>query len=128
MRKGGILHPTLNRILSETGHTDMLTICDRGFPVPIGPERLDLALVDDLPTVPDVLKAIEREFVIDRIIVAEEMKEASPRRYEELTAAFPNVTFMAVPHVRFKQICPESRAVIRTGDSTPYANIIIVSG
>lgn len=128
MKKGGILHPTLCRILAETGHTDMLTVCDRGFPVPPEPERLDLALVDDLPTVLDVLKAIDGEFVIDRIIVTEEMKAASPARYEEMKAAYPHIAFASVPHVRFKEICPESRAVIRTGDCTPYANIIIVSG
>lgn len=128
MKKGGILNPALNRILAETGHTDMLTICDRGFPVPLGPERLDLALVDGLPSVLDVLAAIDNEFVIDRIIVAEEMKDASPERFERLKAEYPHITFTSLPHVRFKEICIESRAVIRTGDSVPYANIIIVSG
>lgn len=128
MKKDGILHPVLNRILSETGHTDLLTICDRGFPVPQGPERLDLALVDNVPTVPEVLAAIEREFVIDRIIVTEEMKAASPGRYEALRAAYPHIAFVELSHVEFKELCPESRAVIRTGDSTPYANLMIVSG
>ncbi|MDF2724500.1 MAG: D-ribose pyranase [Paenibacillus sp.] len=128
MKKTGILNPTLNRILTETGHTDMLTICDRGFPVPQSVERLDLALVDGLPTVLDVLAAIENEFVIDRIIVAEEMKEASPERFEALQAAYPHIAFTCLSHVRFKEIGIESRAVIRTGDCTPYANIIIVSG
>lgn len=128
MKKGGILHPTLNRILAETGHTDLLTVCDRGFPVPPGPERLDLALVDDVPTVLDVLAAIEREFVIDRIFVAEEMKEASPERFAQLRQAYPHIAFAAVPHLRFKELCAESRAVVRTGDCVPYANIIIVSG
>ncbi|TLS52910.1 D-ribose pyranase [Paenibacillus antri] len=128
MKRGGILHPTLNRILSETGHTDLLTICDRGFPVPPGPERLDLALVDDLPTVLDVLAAISGEFVIDCIIVTEEMAAASPERYAKLRAAYPELAFQVVTHERFKAICPESRAVVRTGDATPYANIIVVSG
>lgn len=128
MKKDGILHPVLNRILAETGHTDLLTICDRGFPVPQGPERLDLALVDNVPTVPEVLAAIEREFVIDRIIVTEEMKAASPGRYEALRAAYPHIAFVELSHVAFKELCPESRAVIRTGDSTPYANLMIVSG
>lgn len=128
MKKGGILNPALSRILAETGHTDMLTVCDRGFPVPPGPERLDLALVDDIPTVIDVLSAIDEEFVIDRILVAEEMIEASPERYELIQRQFPSIAIMAVPHVTFKQLSPESRAVIRTGDCTPYANIILVSG
>lgn len=128
MKRGGILHPVLNRILSETGHTDLLTICDRGFPVPHGPERLDVALVDDVPTVMDVLTAIHAEFIIDCIIITEEMAEASPERYRALQAAYPDLRFMMVTHARFKEICPESRAVIRTGDTTPYGNIMIVSG
>ena len=128
MKKGGILHPTLNRILAETGHTDLLTICDRGFPVPPGPERLDLALVDDVPTVVDVLRAIAGEFVIDRILVTEEMAAASPERFALLRETFADVAFQVVTHERFKAICPESRAVIRTGDATPYANVMIVSG
>jgi len=128
MKRGGILHPTLNRILTETGHTDILTICDRGFPVPQGIERLDLALVDGIPSVLDVLKAVHGEFVIDTIIVAEEMKDASPERFRELTEQYPDIHFMIVSHQRFKQICKESRAVIRTGDTVPYANLMIVSG
>ncbi|WJH34326.1 D-ribose pyranase [Paenibacillus sp. CC-CFT747] len=127
MKKQGILHPQLNRILSETGHTDLLTICDRGFPVPLGVERLDLALVDDLPTVLDVLHAVEKEFILDALIVTEEMREASPARFGELQSRFAD-KLIVVSHARFKEICPESRAVIRTGDTTPYANLIIVSG
>jgi D-ribose pyranase len=128
MIKNGILHPTLNRILSETGHTDILTICDRGFPVPPGPERLDLALIDDIPTVMDVLAAIEANFSIDRVIITEEMEQVSPKRVEELTRRFPHLYFEAVSHQRFKEICPESRAIIRTGDTVSYANMMIISG
>lgn len=128
MIKSGILHPTLNRILAETGHTDLLTICDRGFPVPAGPERLDLAITDDLPTVLDVLRAIDKQFVIDAIVVTDEMKQASPERFTALTSEFPHIRFQTMPHARFKEVCHESRAVIRTGDTVPYANLIIVSG
>ncbi|MDF2923843.1 MAG: D-ribose pyranase [Paenibacillaceae bacterium] len=128
MKKGGILHPQLNRLLAETGHTDLITICDRGFPVPMGVERIELALVPGLPTVVDVLKALDGEFIIDTIILAEEMAAASPERFRLLQEQFPHVHFKPVPHLEFKQISPDSRAVIRTGDETAYANIIVVSG
>lgn len=128
MIKSSILHPTLNRILAETGHTDLLTICDRGFPVPSGPERLDLAIIDDLPTVIDVLRAIDKQFVIDAVVVTDEMKQASPERFAELSAEFSHLRIQSMPHARFKEVCHESRAVIRTGDTVPYANLIIVSG
>lgn len=128
MRKDGILHPQLNRVLAETGHTDLITICDRGFPVPAGIERVDLALVTGIPTVTDVLRAIDEEFVIDTVILTHEMTEASPERYEELTEGYPHIHFKLVPHQEFKQMSLESRAVVKTGDAVQYANIIIVSG
>ncbi|WP_135551226.1 D-ribose pyranase [Paenibacillus cymbidii] len=128
MKRGGILNPALSKLLAETGHTDILTICDRGFPVPPDQQRLDLALVDDIPTVLDVLRAVHAEFVIDCIIVTEEMAAASPARYAQLQAEFAGLRFMTVSHQRFKQLVPESRAVIRTGDTAPYANLMIVSG
>lgn len=128
MRRGGILHPQLNRVLAETGHTDLITISDRGFPVPAGIERIDLGLVDGIPTVEDVLKAIDADFVIDTVILTFEMEEASPERYSELVRGYPHIHFKQVPHQAFKQMCLESRAVIKTGDAVPYANIIVVSG
>jgi D-ribose pyranase len=56
------------------------------------------------------------------------MLAASPERFAAMQQIVPAVGWTIVPHVRFKEICPESRAVIRTGDTTPYANIMIVSG
>ncbi|TXG81942.1 MAG: D-ribose pyranase, partial [Thermomicrobiales bacterium] len=67
MKKDGMLHPQLNHLLASSGHTDYVLISDRGFPVPDEPQRIDLALVDDKPTVLDVLAAIDAEWSIDRI-------------------------------------------------------------
>lgn len=128
MKRGGILHPGLLALLASTGHTDYLTICDRGFPVPLGPERIDLALVDDIPTVLDVIRAVQAEFQIDRVIVAEEMLAVSPGRHAALRELLPGVPVEAVPHLEFKELARGSRGVIRTGDTCPYANVIIVSG
>ncbi|WP_438445985.1 D-ribose pyranase [Gorillibacterium sp. sgz5001074] len=128
MKKGGILHPQLSRVLAETGHTDLIAVSDRGFPVPEGIERVDLGLVSGIPTVADVLQAIDAEFIIDTVILTHEMEEASPERYRELTEGYPHIHFKRVPHQEFKQMCLEARAVVKTGDAVPYANIIIVSG
>ena len=69
MKRGGILHPELSHLLASMGHTDYFTVCDRGFPVPEGPRRIDLALVDDMPTVVDVLRAVHAEWSIDRVLI-----------------------------------------------------------
>jgi D-ribose pyranase len=128
VKRGGILHPGVSHLLASTGHTDYFTVCDRGFPVPIGPERIDLALVDGIPTVIDVLSAIHAEFVIDRIVVAREAETASPAYIEKLRELIAPVPVVTMPHLELKELSRDGRATIRTGDVTPYANILVVSG
>ena len=128
MKKGGILNPALCHLLASSGHTDYFTICDRGYPVPDGPPRIDLALVDDIPTVLDVLRAIAVEWQLDRVVIAREMTEASPRRVEELRAMLGDVPLQVMPHLELKRLSQTGKATVRTGDTCPYANIIVVSG
>lgn len=128
MKKGGILHPALCHLLASSGHTDYFTICDRGFPVPDGPPRIDLALVDDIPTVLDVLRAVAAEWAIDRVLIAQEMTEASPHRVDELRAILGDVPLQIVTHLELKRLAQTAKATVRTGDTCPYANIIVVSG
>jgi len=128
MKRGGILHPELAHVLASSGHTDYLLISDRGFPVPEEPQRIDLALVDDKPTVLDVLAAIDAEWSIDRVVITEEMALVSPHRVEELKALLPDVLFETISHIDLKRLGHGAKATIRTGDSCPYANLIIVSG
>ena len=128
MKRGGILNPQLGNLLLSTGHTDYFTVCDRGFPVPIGPERIDLALVDGIPTILDVLRAVHAEWAIDRVVIAQEMTEISPDLAEQLRQLLPEVPFEIVTHLEFKQLASTARATVRTGDTVLYANIIVVSG
>ena len=99
MKRGGILHPALSHLLASTGHTDYLTICDRGFPVPAGPERIDLALTDDLPTVLDVLRAVYAEWSIDRVLITDEMAEVSPARVNALRELLGDVPLERLSHL-----------------------------
>ena len=128
MKKSGILHPELSHVLASSGHTDYLLITDRGFPVPDEPQRIDLALVDDKPTVLDVLAAIDAEWSIDRVVITEEMALVSPQRAAELKAILPDVLVETISHIELKRLGHGAKATIRTGDTCPYANCIIVSG
>lgn len=128
MKRGGILNPALSHLLAATGHTDYFTISDRGFPVPAAQERIDLALTDDIPVVLDVLRLVDAEFVIDRIIVAEEAERFSPDYVQDLRDLRAGIRVETVPHLDLKRLAAKGRATIRTGDTTPYANIIVVSG
>lgn len=128
MKRGGILHPGLSHLLASTGHTDYFTISDRGFPAPEGPERIDLALVDDIPTVLDVLRAVYAEWSIDRVLIAHEMVEVSPERARALGELLGNVPLERVSHLELKRLARGARATVRTADTVPYANVIVVSG
>ena len=128
MKRAGILNPSLSHLLASTGHTDYFTICDRGFPVPVGPERIDLALTDGIPSVLDVLRAVLSEWSADRVLITNEMGEISPGRVAALRDLVGNIPLERVSHVELKRLSQSSRATVRTGDTVPYANIIVVSG
>lgn len=128
MLKEGILNSSLIKILAETGHTDFLVFCDKGFPIPKEPERLDLSLIDDIPKITDVVEAVSKQFVIDRIYISNEMKDISEDYHDYLMKKFPMYKFEYVSHIELKEMSNEARAVIRTGDTTPYSNMIVVSG
>lgn len=133
MKKSGILHPGICELLASSGHTDYITICDRGFPVPDGPQRIDLALVDGIPTVLEVLRAIAAEWAIDRVIIAQEMEEASPQHVSGIrtvlhSLGLADTPLQVVPHLELKHLSRSAKGTIRTADTTPWGNIIIVSG
>jgi D-ribose pyranase len=128
MKRGGILNPALCQLLASTGHTDYVTICDRGFPVPEGPERIDLALVDGIPTVLDVLRAVHVEWSIDRVLITHEMADVSPERVEALRELLGEVPLERVSHLELKRLARSARGTVRTGDTVAYANVIVVSG
>lgn len=131
MRKNpGILNPGLSRIISETGHTDHLVVTDAGLPIPPDVERVDLAYFPGEPPFLKVLDAVLSEVVIEGAILAEEIKDHSPRMLEliveRLEAA--GVTPAFVPHIEFKVLTAGARAAVRSGEFTPYANIILQAG
>ena len=128
MKRAGILNPALSHLLASTGHTDYFTVCDRGFPVPVGPERIDLALTDDIPTVLDVLRAVLAEWSADRVLITTEMGDISPARVTALQDLIGDISLERVSHIELKRLARSARATVRTGDTVPYANIIVVSG
>jgi len=128
MKRGGILHPELAHLLASSGHTDFFTVSDAGFPVPPGPPRIDLALIADLPTVLDVVGAVHAEWTIERIVITAEMRDISSERVTALEMLLPGVRIETVSHLELKHLAAEAKATVRTGDTCPYANLILVSG
>jgi D-ribose pyranase len=130
MRKHGLLHPQLNRILSELGHGQFIVIADAGLPIPVNVERVDLALTAGIPGLLEVLKAICAELFIEEAMFASEITTRSANIHVAMkdVIALPDAALQYVPHEAFKQHTAAARAIIRTGEFTPYANVILRSG
>jgi D-ribose pyranase len=128
VKKSGIIHPDLSRALAELGHGHQVCIADAGLPIPPGVERIDLAYRLGSPTFIDVLNALAAELVVEEMTVADEAAEHCPEIIAALGAAFPDVDTRSVSHEQFKRETNDARVVIRTGETTPYANVLLTSG
>ena len=128
MKKIGILNRPISSVIAGLGHKDALVVADAGLPIPQETQRIDLALVKGVPSLLDTLRAVLTEMAVERAIVAEEMLETSPDVYEAIKGLLGDVSIESVPHSAFKDLTGSARAVIRTGEFTPYANIVLVAG
>lgn len=125
----GILNPSLLSLLARVRHTNMLVISDRGFPFWPMIETVDLSLVDGIPTVLQVLAAVRANFIAGRAYMAEEFLAANTEATRQSFAgALDGIPLTHEPHeAAFKKRVPYAIGLIRTGDTTQYANLILVS-
>ena len=124
-----ILNPHVLSLLARVRHTNSLVIADRGFPFWPGIETVDISLMDDLPTVLQVLRAIRHHFQPVQAYMAREFKRNNTEATKELFAkALNGVPTTFEPHIQFKKRVPEAIGLIRSGDTVPYANMVLVSG
>ena len=129
MKKIGTLNTHLSRVIARMGHTDKLVVCDSGLPIPRGQEVVDLALTAGIPRFIDTLAVILEELQVERAIVAEELEQRGNGVYDDLRRLLPGVEIERVSHEAFKQLTHDgTTAFVRTGEATPYANVILVSG
>ena len=129
MLKAGILNPHINSLVSRVRHTNMLVISDMGFPFWPMIETVDISLVAGVPSVLQVLESLLANFTVGQAYMAEEFLAHNPDSARaEVTAALGTVPLAFEPHeAQFKKRVPHAIGLIRTGDTTPYANIILVS-
>ena len=130
MKKQGILNSDISRVLSYMGHTDCIAVGDCGLPIPDEVERIDLALEFGVPSFMDVLRVITKDMKVEKIVLAEEIREQNPKVLGVIKELFAGqeLETVFVSHTELKKQTRECKAVIRTGETTPYANIILQSG
>ncbi|WPH19903.1 D-ribose pyranase [Variovorax paradoxus] len=127
MKRTALLHAELSQVIAALGHGDMLVIGDAGLPIPDGPRRIDLAVARGVPLLADVLQAVLTEMQVESVVVADEALNGA----KALPAWYPQSLGMApqtVPHEEFKRRSAKARAIVRTGECTPYANIMLIAG
>ncbi len=128
MLKSGILNPQLLSLLARVRHTNMLVIADRGFPYWPMIETVDLSLVDNIPTVLQVFEAVRDSCDVGEIFMAQEfLAENTGTVVDAFSTAMKDIPVTYEPHTLFKTKIPRAIGLIRTGDTTQYANMIIVS-
>jgi D-ribose pyranase len=128
MKKRGVLGHALSEVIASMGHTDLLVIADAGFPVPPGVQRIDLAVRCGLPTMLEVTRAIADDLEFETVTIADELLLREDALPEALRELFPGAPMHHVPHEEFKRLSQRARAVVRTGECTPYYNVILTGG
>jgi D-ribose pyranase len=127
MKKLGIINSDITKVLIDLGHMDQICIGDAGLPVPTGVDKIDLALSKGFPSFLSVLRLVLDDMWIEKVYLAQEIKENNPVVLEEIKKMVPESMIEWCTHSEFKQMTKNSKAVIRTGEMTPYANIILQS-
>ncbi|MEM6052248.1 D-ribose pyranase [Erwinia sp. P7711] len=136
MKKGTLLNSEISSLVSRLGHTDSVVVGDAGLPIPAGPQRIDLALTQGIPSFMQVVKTVTEEMQVESAIIAEEIKTHNPQLHNELLALLDllqqhqgnTLSIQYVTHEQFKQQTQRSQAVIRSGECSPFANIILCAG
>lgn len=136
MKKTTLLNAQLSHCIATLGHTDSLTICDAGLPIPSQVERVDLALTAGVPSFLQTFDVVATEMFVERAVIAEEIKEKNPAIFTALLAKLHkleaqqgnNIQVDYVSHETFKQYSKNSKAIVRSGECSPYANVILYSG
>ena len=128
MKKTTLLQSDLSYVIATLGHMDTLVIADAGLPIPAGTKRIDLALTQGVPGATQTLKVVLEEMKVEKVILAEEIKDRNPQFLADVQQLLPGVPVEFVSHTELKSRTAQARAVVRTGEFSPYANVILVSG
>ncbi|MCM3236289.1 D-ribose pyranase [Heyndrickxia oleronia] len=128
MKLQGILNSHISKVLADLGHTDYIVIADAGLPVPQGVLKIDLALRLGVPSFEEVVSVIKDDMKIEKVTLASEIKTHNFTTYQYMKEQFSCENIELVTHEKFKELTQHAKAIIRTGEATPYANCILQSG
>lgn len=128
MKKGNFLNSEITSVIASMGHTDTIVIADAGLPIAENVKKIDLSLVRGMPTFMQTLNSVKGEIHVEMVVLAEEIKEKNPKLLLEIEKIYSADMIRFVKHDEFKLLTKDSKAVVRSGECSPYANIILSSG
>ena len=128
MKRTTLLHAELSEVVARLGHGDLLVIGDAGLPIPDGPRRIDLAVSANVPRFHDVLAAVLAEMQVEGALIADEFAPANAAVHAELMRQLGHTPVATISHEQFKAMTRGARAIVRTGEFSPYANVILRAG
>lgn len=128
MKKHGVLNSEIASILASLEHTDTIVIADCGLPIPDGVKRIDLAVEIGKPSFLDVMQVVADDMAIEKVTLAEEVINNNAEVNKEIELKLIEPAFEYVSHEQFKEHTKKAKAIIRTGEATPYANVILHAG
>lgn len=129
MKRSSILNKDLSEVIASMGHTEYLIVCDAGFPIPNDVRRVDLALTENVPDLTTVLSLIEKEFIAEKIYVAEDVLTNNKPLYHSIKQIYGNVEIDTFPHEKMlTEVSRQAKAIVRTGSFEPWGNIVLQSG
>lgn len=128
MKKTKMINSDMSRVIAQMGHFDKLSIGDAGMPVPAGTEKIDLAVDNGIPSFMQVLNNVLEELEVQRIYLADEIRTQNPEMLTAIKKRLPEMPITFMPHEEMKRSLSDCKAFVRTGEMTPYANILLESG
>lgn len=128
MKKGTLLNQPLSAVIAGLGHMDELVIADAGLPIPRKTPRIDLALTQNVPGFLETVRVVLAEMQVETAVIADETRTVSPALYAALRDLLGDIPIEETTHLILKDMTRAARAVVRTGEFTPYANVILRAG
>lgn len=127
MKKRGIINAKLMEEITALGHYDSFVICDMAFPIPRNAVKVDLALVEGVPTFLQVLHSVLKEVIVEKVILADNIQQYNPGLDEDIRGIMTKQPIEYVDFAEFRELCKNAKFIIRSGSSEPCSNMIMVS-
>ena len=128
MKKIGIINASISTVIAHLEHSDMLTVADAGLPIPASVQRIDLTLKPGVPGFLETLEVVLTEMFVEKAYVSEDILTKSPNIYNGIQKLLGDIPIETLPHTDFKLLSGSTKAIIRTAEFTPFANIVLVAG